>query len=318
MSTGTAPEPASRGLLTPKAEAYMRLAKLDIWDYYLGVLVVLSLLPSAVRFDGDVLLTLLVFVVSAVFVVAVCVSLDDVNGLRDGSDARNYGPDAPARKLRRKPLLDGRLTEPEALRFAWLTGVAAAVLTAIVFAVAPYTPGWAIAVIVVSHVVFIQYSWGLKFSYIGMSEFVLAAVAFCWLLGPYGLVAGDAPSFVVVQAIVFGLGPMLFGIYSNTNDREGDASVNRRTMATVLSPRGNQVFIGAMSALEALVIVGSAVIGAAPWWFPLAMAPVLALRASQYYLGFGKGSILDARKRGIHTHRVAVAILIVVNVINVG
>jgi len=309
----TTPSPSGGRLLTPKLEAYMRLAKLDIWDYYLGLLVVLSLLPSAVRLDGKILLTLVVFLISELFVVFACVSFDDITGYRDGSDARNYGPDAPARKLRRKPLLDGRLTEAEALRFAWWSTAAAVVTTALAFAIAPHTPAWAVALVIVSHATFIQYSWGLKFSYIGMSEVVLAGVAFGWLLGPYGLVAGTAPGFVVVQAIVFGLGPMLFGVYSNTNDIEGDRSVNRRTMATVLSPRGNALFVATMSALEALVIVGSSVAGIAPWWFALAMAPVLAMRTTQWVLGFRRGRILDARKLGIRTHRVAVLIFIVVN-----
>lgn len=311
----TAPPPSGR-LLTPKVRAYMRLAKLDIWDYYLGLLIVLSLLPSGERFGGKVLLTLVVFLVSELLVVVGCVAFDDITGYRDGSDARNYGPDSPARKLRRKPLLSGKLTEAEALRFAWTGTAGAVVTTALAIAIAPHQPVWAIVLIVVSHAAFVQYSWGLKLSYIGLGEVVLAGVAFGWLLGPFGLVAGTAPGFVIVQAIIFGLGPMLFGVYSNTNDIEGDSSVGRRTMATVLSPRGNATFIATMSAAEAVVIVGSAVVGVSPWWFPLAMIPVLAMRGTQLHLGFRQNRILDARKLGIRTHRVAVAIFVVVNLLH--
>lgn len=99
-----------------KAITYKRLAKLDIYDYYLALLIVISLLPAAERLDARVLLTLAIFLLSEVLVVMACVSFDDVTGFRDGSDAFNYGPDSPARK----PLLDGTLSEAEALRFAWL------------------------------------------------------------------------------------------------------------------------------------------------------------------------------------------------------
>ncbi|MGH3766316.1 MAG: UbiA family prenyltransferase [Pseudonocardiaceae bacterium] len=298
-----------------KVRAYARLAKLDIFDYYLGLLVVWSLLPAAGRLDPRSLLTLAVFLAGEVCVVAATVAFDDVTGYRDGSDAANYGPDAPARKLRRKPLLTGALSPAEALRFGWTAAVLAALVCTASVLIAPHRPTWAIALTALCGVAFIQYSWGAKLSYHGWAEVVLAGVAFGWLLAPYGLLTGTASGFVVVQALVFGLGPMLFGVYSNTNDKAGDARVGRRTAATVLSPRGNAAFIGAVSLVETLIIVGSAALGVAPWWFPLAMLPTIALRALQYGTGFRRGDILRARKLGIRTHRVTVVLLIAVNLV---
>jgi 1,4-dihydroxy-2-naphthoate polyprenyltransferase len=295
--------------------AYARLAKLDIFDYYLGLLIVWSLLPAADRLDVQSLLTLAVFLAAQLCVVAATVAFDDVTGYRDGSDAANYGPDAPARKLRRKPLLTGALSVADAVRFGWI-GVATAVLTSIAAVLmAPHHPIWAIALTAASGAAFIQYSWGAKLSYHGWAEVVLAGVAFGWLLAPYGLLTGMAGGFVIVQALIFGLGPLLFGVYSNTNDRAADAAVGRRTAATVLTPRRNAIFIAAVSLAESLIIVGSAVIGVAPWWFPLAMLPTIALRAIQYHTGFRRRNILRARMLGIRTHRVTVVLLVAVNLL---
>lgn len=305
-----------RGTVTvprTKLRAYARLAKLDVFDYYLGLLIVWSLLPAADRLDARSLATLVVFLVAELCVVVATVAFDDVTGYRDGSDAVNYGPDSPARKLRRKPLLTGALSVVEAVRFGWAGVVAAVLASSVAVLMAPHHPTWAIVVVVLSGAAFIQYSWGAKLSYHGWAEVVLAGVAVGWLLAPYGLLTGMAGGFVVVQALVFGLGPLLFGVYSNTNDRAADAAVGRRTAATVLSPRGNAVFIAAVSLTETLLIVGSAVIGLAPWWFPLAMLPTIALRAVQYHTGFRRGDILRARRLGIRTHRVTVALLVAVN-----
>ena len=298
-----------------KVRAYARLAKLDIFDYYLGLLVVWSLLPAADRLDARSLLTLAVFLVAEVCICAATVAFDDVTGYRDGCYAANYGPDAPARKLRRKPLLTGALSPAEAIRFGGAMAVAAALACTVVVVIAPHRPVWAIAVTALCGVAFIQYSWGAKLSYHGWAEVVLAGVAFGWLLAPYGLLSGTASGFVIVQALVFGLGPLLFGVYSNTNDRAGDAGVGRRTAATVLSPRGNAIFIGTVSLAETLIIVSSAALGVAPWWFPLAMLPTIVLRAVQYDTGFRRRDILRARWLGIRAHRVTVALLIVVNLV---
>ncbi|HKR52243.1 MAG TPA: UbiA family prenyltransferase [Pseudonocardiaceae bacterium] len=311
-------ETERRGAVTvpgAKVHAYARLAKLDIFDYYLGLLVVWSLLPAPSRLDARSLLTLAAFLVAEACICAAAVAFDDVTGYRDGSDAANYGPDAPARKLRRKPLLTGALSPPEAIRFGWAMVVLAALACTVSVVIAPHHPNWAIAVTALCAVAFIQYSWGAKLSYHGWAEVVLAGTAFGWLLAPYGLLTGTASGFVAVQAFVFGLGPLLFGVYSNTNDRVADAAVGRRTAATVLSPRGNAIFIGAVSLAETLIIVGSAALGVAPWWFPLVMLPTIALRAVQYHTGFRRGDILRARWLGIRAHRMTVVLLVAVNLV---
>ncbi|MCS7479193.1 UbiA family prenyltransferase [Umezawaea endophytica] len=294
--------------------AYVRLAKLDIVDYYFGVLVVWTLLPTALRLDGGVLATTGLFLLGEVFVIAAMVALDDLTGFRDGSDIANYAPDDPNRRRYRKPLVAGTLTEAQVLRFAWITGLIGALLWIAAIATAPHAPLWTVAVIGVTYFFAVQYSWGVKLSYRGFQEFFLAALGWALVLAPYGLATGSIDGNVVVQALVFGLGPLLFGVYSNTNDVKGDREVGRLTVAALATPRGNMLFILALTAVEAVLIVGGPLLGTV-WWFPIALLPTLLLRVRQVRVAFGKGDILRARLLGIRVHRVTVVALVVVNLL---
>jgi 1,4-dihydroxy-2-naphthoate octaprenyltransferase len=294
--------------------AYARLAKLDVFDYYLSTLVVWTLLAPALRLDGRSLGVLAAFVVGEVALMACLVALDDRTGYHDGSDLRNYGPDAPARRLRRKPLLAGTLTEPQVVRFAALTFVAGTLLWTVAVLAAPHPATWALVVTAVTLVLYPMYSWGLKLSYRGFQELYLAALGWALVVAPYGLITGHAGGYVQVQAVIFGLGPLLFGVYSNTNDIAGDRAVRRPTVAVLTSPRGNAVFIACVSLAELALIVCAPFVGG-PWWFPLAMLPTILLRANQFLLGFRRRDIMRARKLGIGIHRVTVLTLVIVNVV---
>jgi 1,4-dihydroxy-2-naphthoate octaprenyltransferase len=300
--------------ISTRAGAYFRLAKLDIIDYYLGTLVAWTLLVPALRLDSGVLATIVVFVVGEVFVMAAMVALDDVTGYRDGSDVVNYAPDAPARKRNRKPLVAGTLTERQALRFAWITGSAGAVLWIAAIVMAPHRPLWTVVLIAVTYFFALQYSWGVKLSYRGFQEFFLAALGWALVLAPYGLASGSLDGFVLVQALLFGLGPLLFGVYSNTNDVDGDRGVGRPTVAALTSRRGNAMFVLAVSAVEFFLVLLVPLVGG-PWWFPLALLATIALRIRQLRIGFGGGDILRARRLGIEIHRITVLALIVVNLV---
>lgn len=298
-----------------KVSAYVRLAKLDIVDYYLGMLVVWSLLAPAARLDGATLATLGVFLLGEVCVIAALVALDDRTGYLDGSDITNYSPNDPTRRVVRKPLVAGTLTVAEVTRFAWMMGIGGAALWTVAVLMAPQRPLWAIVVIAVTFVGSLQYSWGLKLSYHGIHELFIAALGWALILAPYGLVAGNPSGFVLVQAMLFGLGPLLFGVYSNTNDIAGDRSIGRPTVAVLASPRGNAIFIGALSGAEIVLILGAAAVGVAPWWFPIALLPTIVLRALQYDIGFRRNDIMRARRLGVRIHRTTVVLLVGVNLL---
>jgi 4-hydroxybenzoate polyprenyltransferase len=297
---------------------YLRLAKLDVPDYYIGIAVVWSLLGAAERTEASTLALLLVFVLGEVGVLVAMVALDDLTGYLDGSDRTNYGPDAPARRLARKPLVAGTVTAAAARRFAAVTAAAGAALWVAAVLMAPRPAGWAVAVTAVTYVVALQYSWGARLSYHGGQELFIAGLGWALLLAPYGLAGGHVDAFVVVQALLFGLGPLLFGVYSNTNDVAGDRAVHRPTVAALTTARGNAVFVGALSAAEGALIGGVVAVGAAPWWFLAAMLPTVALRAVQHDLGFRRGDILRARKLGMWVHRLTVVVLVIVNLAGAG
>ena len=297
--------------------AYVRLAKLGMVDYYLSLFVVGSLLlPQELPGDGlSTWATLIAFLLGEVCLVGAAVAFDDVAGYRDGSDAANYGADAPVRKLARKPLLAGTLTEAAAVRFGWgALGTGGLCWTAALVA-APHRPLWAVLGVVSAGIVTPQYSWGLRLGHRGLQEVFLAAVGWAFVLPLYGLLTGKATGLAAVEAFLFGLGPLLFGVYSNTNDIDGDRAVGRPTLACLLSKRGNTVFIGALSALETAVIVAAALLGVAPWWFPLVMLPVTAARAGQFGTGMVRGNVLLGRLIGIRAHRILVAALVAANLL---
>lgn len=299
--------------LESKPRSYARLGKLDVYDYYLGMLVVAAaVLPTT---GLSALPVLALFLVGEVCTVVAMVALDDVTGFRDGSDTANYGPNDPLRKKLRKPLVAGTLTVPEALRFAWWTALAGGVLWAATIAIAPISPLWTVAVIVVTYVFALQYSYGLKLSYIGFQEAFLVLLGMALVLGPYGLATGEFSGFLLVQSVLFGLGPLMFGVYSNTNDVEGDRAVNRPTVAALTSERGNAVFIGALSVFEFLLGAVASLTGLAPWWFVLLVLPATALRARQYQLGFLSDDIMRARSLGFRVHRTYVALMVVANLL---
>lgn len=299
--------------------AYLRLAKLGMIDYYLSIVVVWSLLPAAERLPGrGAWATMVTFLLGEVFLVGAAVAFDDVAGYRDGSDAVNYGADAPVRRLRRKPLLAGSLTDTAAIRSAWGMIGAGALCWGATLVVAPHRPTWAVLCVVAAGLVIPQYSWGLRIGYNGFQEVFLAAVGWAFVLPLCGLLTGAAGGPVVVQTFLFGLGPLLFGVYSNINDIVGDRSVGRPTVACLASPRVNAVFIGGLSCLETVVIVAAALTGIAAWWFPLILLPVTAARTAQFVVGIVRGDVLRARLIGIRAHRILVAGLVVANLLGAG
>lgn len=308
------PISVSPRLFGPKARAYARLGKLHFFDYYLSAFVVWTLLPSSERWSVRALGTLAAFLVSEVCLIVATVSFDDVTGYRDGSDAINYGSDARARPTLKKPLLTGALTPAEAMRFGGMAAGLGVLLWALSLGLAPQRPVWVVVLAVVYLVLSVQYSWGMKISYHGGQEIYIAGLGVALVIVPFGLLTGSAPGLVIAEALLLGLGQILIGAYSNIHDIAGDSSVNRPTLAAILSPSQHNVFVGALSIGEVAVIVAPAALGLVPWWFSVVMAPVVALRAVQFGSGIVRQDILVARRQGIRTFRVSMGLLMALNI----
>jgi 1,4-dihydroxy-2-naphthoate octaprenyltransferase len=310
LRDGPAPAPRSA-----RTRAYLRLAKLDVLDYYLALPLAWALSAPSARLSGAVLTTLGLFLLGELFVIAAAVSFDDVTGYRDGSDAVNYSSDARRRRLARKPLVAGALSPAQALGFARLTAALGTLLWAAAATSAPHRPPWALLLGAVCLGCAVQYSWGLRISYHGFQELFLFGFGAGMVLVPYGLTAWPVTGAVLLQAVLFGLGPMLFGLYSNTNDIEGDRGVRRRTVAAMLPARFNRAFVVTVSLAEVAVIGLAGLVPGVPGWLPLALLPVVALRAAELTLFLRGGDVLRARRLAIHTHRVTVGLLLVLDLL---
>lgn len=314
----TAPPPNTRPAgLRDRILPYTRLAKLEFFDFYLSIPVVWALLPVSQRLAGDSLLTVFLFLVGELGVVTAVMVFDDITGYLDGSDHANYlGENSGLRPLHRKPLLTGALTLTQARRFGVLAIAWGVFFWGLTILVAPHRPLWAVVLVVATLVSTVQYSWGAKLSYHGLGELLIALSPAAIVIAPYALVTGEVTGLVVTSALLFGLWQILVSGYSNTNDIAGDTSVGRSTVAVRSGRRGNQIFLGALTTLDLLLIGGSALLGQTPWWFPLALLPVVALRLRQYVGFLGDGNALLARRRGVIVHRVGVAALVLVPLVH--
>ncbi|WP_242574720.1 UbiA family prenyltransferase [Streptomyces sp. NP-1717] len=299
--------------------AYARLAKFEfVLDYYLSMLVLWTALAGSVRFASDTWTTLLLFLLGEIGVISAVMALDDVNGIKDGSDRANYlgTGGTPLRPLERKPLLTGALTVLQATRFGYLSLLWGTVFWTASAVAAPERPMWALVVTGLVLFAGFQYSWGLKLSYRGLGEVLIMGCPLVIVVAPYGFVTGHLPALVLVQAVLFGLWQILVSCYSNTKDISGDAAVGRSTVAVHTSARGNLVFIGALSAVDLLLTVGASAVGWAPWWFFAALLPEMALRLRQFTSFSRNGDALLARRRGVVAFRTGVAGIVLANLIH--
>ncbi|GAA0934717.1 UbiA family prenyltransferase [Nonomuraea longicatena] len=301
--------------------SYARLVKFQfVLDFCLALVVAWTALPPEAKFSGQTYLVLLTFVLGQIGVLSAVMSLDDVTGIKDGSDQANYlhGDQSRLRPLSRKPLLTGALSVSHAARFGYLSIAWGVLWWTVTALIAPHPAPWAILVAALLLTSSVQYSWGLKLSYRGLGEALLLLCPAAFVVAPYGFLTGELPALVAVCALLFGFGQLMIGAYSNTNDIEGDAAVGRRTVAVLTSPRGNRVFLGCVTTANLALIVLPPAVGWVPWWFPLVLLPVVVLRVRQYGSFLSNGNPLLARKRGVVVFRTTVVCLLAAGLLHSG
>ncbi|WP_326795649.1 UbiA family prenyltransferase [Streptomyces sp. NBC_01808] len=297
-----------------RLSAFVSLAKLSFFDYYLSAFVVWTMLPPGTRDDPVTVWTLAVLTLGWVGVCAATVAFDDVTGFRDGSDQFNYDPEQKQlRSRKRKPLLDGRLTEREAVRFGYAALLTGLVWLGLAVLTSPHRPVWALLLTVFLVFISVQYSYGLRLSYRGGQELVLLLSTGLVVLIPYGLTHGELTGIVSLEAYLFGLWSLLVSVYSNINDVEGDRAAGRRNLAIMLPPPVYRGVIAVLSLSETAVIVLACALGAVPWWFGFFLAPLVAVRVVQVATGLVRNDPLKARKLGGQAHRLGVVLIIVAN-----
>lgn len=298
-----------------RMKAYVVLGKLAFYDYYLAAFIVIAALPASRLDDPGSYVTLALYFAGYAGVVAASATLDDVTGIRDGSDERNYAPEQGALRDRsRKPLLSGALTVREAVRFAWAAALWALVVWSLTYATAPDPPGWAAVALLAALLSNLNYSYGLKLSYRGGQELLLLTPGLAVLL-PFVLIDGSVSGLIVVESLLVGLWSLMVSIYSNINDLEGDRQVGRRNLATLTTATGYRRVVVAVHVLEPVTVGVAIAVGAVPFWFMLAMIPLYVMRFVQARFGLARGEVLRARLLGIKLHRWGVPVLIGLNVL---
>ncbi|WFB09479.1 UbiA family prenyltransferase [Streptomyces sp. LX-29] len=307
MSTASPPD------LRGRLRAYVKLGKLSFYDYYLSLFVVWVALPEPLLWEGRSWAVLALYTLGYVGVVAATVALDDVTGIRDGSDARNYSPESGAlRDLSRKPLLSGALTVRQAELFGWGAALWGAVLWTATLAVAPHSAPWTAVAMLLVLLSNAQYSYGLKISYRGGQELILVTPGLAVLL-PYALLTGEVTGLIVLETVLVGLWSLLVSVYSNINDVEGDRLAGRRNLATLSSPAGYRRVVIGFHLLEPLAVGVAVAVGAVPAWFVALALPLWAGRVVQARAGLARGQVLVARMLGIRLHRWGIPLLLLGN-----
>lgn len=297
--------PAGLGL---RLRAYARMGRTIRYENFLGTPLWWSLLPREMATTARTLVLVPVTLLMYGAMVAVCGTLDDVQGYRDGSDRANYERSDPSglRPMTRKPLLLGWVTEGQAVAYAAFAATVCGLAMVSGWLISPTEPRWWLPACTVVMLVGFQYSAGLKLSYVGAQELTLLTIKIGSVALPYLLATGTLPAEAGVAAALLGLWFVQVSMCSNTHDVPGDRAVGRRTLAVVLDDEAaHRRAIAAVVGGGWALMVTAAAVG---WWNPWQLAAVLpagVLHLRQLRALF-RGDPLAARGLGFAALRAAV------------
>lgn len=283
---------------TARLAAYLRLGNLTFPTNFLGTALWWFLLPPHVAAEPTSKALLVVTLSAFLAIVASASAFDDLVGFREGIDGANYrGQDDHAlRPLTAKPLLGGTLTDAEAERFAWGSLGVALVLFVASWWLAGFEPLWYAAYLLV-WLALLQYSAGVKLSYIGAQELVLWAGPWGSVVFPYALATSSLSTEVVLAGALFGFWMVQVALFSNVQDREGDRAAGRRTWAVQLSPSRYRGLVVSLFALQWVVLALSVHVWSNAAYTAMACV-VGAGQIVQLWKGCWRNQLLQARKHG--------------------
>jgi 1,4-dihydroxy-2-naphthoate polyprenyltransferase len=279
----------------------LRLSKIFVYQHYYGWALAWLLAGSVAIHRAGTTAAMLLFLLGSIGIVTCACSADDIAGYRNGSDAINYQAGERRRKIYKKPLLSGAVTEREALVFATCAGAVAVIAGAAAFwALGWQAPAAAYGIYIAGGAFSVQYSSGLRLSYHrGGAETLLCLATASGLLAPYLAIARGWSLPAVIAALLLGLWLVMVSSYSNVNDVVGDGKVGRRTFAVTTPPAVFKtimvlLFLASVS-LSCLLALGTTW----PWWTLLALVPAASLHASQLFVGPAREQWLKARQLGL-------------------
>lgn len=297
----------------PKVRAYLDLGKLGLFDLWLGFFAGASLLPMGTLRAPRTLGILGLVLLFGVLVIALTCCLDDVTGARDGVDQANHRG-APRWGVR-KPLLEGAVTERQALRLAAGLAAGAAACLGGVLALAWPLPAWVVLAMTAIPLLVVNYSSGLRLSYRGAGEIVVFAGGLGSALIPFALIMHSAPPLLLFCGVLVGAWHAQVVLCSNAHDAAGDRATGRLTLAARVTPAGYRVLVTAVFAAVWSFTAAAAAAGAAPLPHLLLLAPVCAMQAAQLWIGVRRGRWLDARRAGFRVLGAGVLALTIANLL---
>jgi len=276
--------------------AYKDLAKLTEWGAFLSVPLVWSLLDSHHWTAPRTFAILLLSLATQAGVRTAESALDDVAGVRDGIDVVNYAEASPHRARGRKPLLDMRLTEAQARRYAYTAAATGVVAFVIAFAVAGFAPFWAPLTAAFAATLVVTYSWGPKLSYHGGQELIVISGVAVSVITTFGLIEHSLTWPPVIEGLIMGIWLMQPVTFANMHDLDGDRQAGRQTMAVRLSAAANRRYILALFGLAWTIFVAALATGQLRWWFVLCLVPCMAIQSRALRAGVWGENFLLARR----------------------
>jgi 1,4-dihydroxy-2-naphthoate octaprenyltransferase len=292
VESGLAPAVA---LSTPwrRFLSLFKVAKFTVHQHYYGLALVVTLLPSATVTGGRAVAALVCCLVSMAAVVAATTALDDLTGFRNGGDALNYG--TQGRGKRRKPLLEGAVTERDVLIFSGVAELIALAAGAMAFALAPHRPPLAVALFVGAAVFSVQYSWGLSFSFrAGGGELLVFASTAATVYWPYLILHGRLEPVALLEGALLGLWFVLVVMNENANDAAGDLAVGRRTLAAAFPLVLTRVLVVGGYLAGPAAVVAAVAAGWLPWLVLVLLVPAWVMQGRHLVLGVRQGRWLRA------------------------
>lgn len=292
---------------------FFQLGKFKIVELWLGFFVGATLLGRRAVQEPRAVAILALILIAGISVIAATCSLDDIVGVRDGVDQANHlggsrwGVD--------KPLLSGRLAERSALRFVHLLGGIGALAYCAVLWLAWPLPLFLVVTMTALMLIALNYSYGLKLSYLGAGELVIFAGGAGTVLIPYALVAKSFTTPLLVCAALVGALHAQVVMFSNTKDAAGDRATGRMTLAARLSRRGNKLYIAAVFGGVWSCTLWALFTHALAPRYAIALGPVWILQAYQLWVGLGREGWLLARLVGFRALRLGILSLSVANLL---
>jgi 1,4-dihydroxy-2-naphthoate polyprenyltransferase len=295
--------------------AYARLANLKVYFQWIPALVAGSLASHSPGLSGAGLAALALFAVGVIAVACAAGALDDVQGAADGIDQAAYAVEDAMRSRTGKPLVQGEIHERDARRFAIAMAAVGLGLGAAAVLAAPHSPWWLVACWLLAGYAATQYSYGVKVSYRGLGELLLALEAVAVFSIPVVFITGGMSTRACCEAYLLGTLFAQVTLFSSSQDADVDRAAGRMTPAARLSPRGNRRLIAAVFATGWTVTAVGLATGVLSPWLLLALMPMWAIQGMQLVNGLGRRRWLVARFYGWRAFDAGVLALVLVNLV---